>query len=135
MHHFLVLLACILSATLAQPSLDPCAFPPNADYPTVWVTNRDALLECFNSVPFDETNRTQLLKVLNYTWQAYSFHDYVSEPIPPYNIQVRAPVAVVASFSLRSPLIWRRHFLIATHRFSLLSGTVLSHIQFALSDL
>ena len=57
--------------------------------PLVWVTSRANVLACFNSVPFSATSRSTLLTILDATWNGYSFRDYVSQPIAPYNVQVR----------------------------------------------
>lgn len=82
-------LACLLALALAQTSSDPCAFSRDSSYTGVWVTNRSAILNCFNSVTFSSTNLASLVSILNYTWGGFTFHDYLSEPIAPYNVQVR----------------------------------------------
>ena len=86
---FVLALACFLGIAYAQTASDPCAFAADSLYTTAWVTTRANILNCFNSVPFSATNRNSLVTILNYTWNGYSFRDYVSEPIAPYNIQVR----------------------------------------------
>lgn len=78
---------CLLGVVTAQ---DPCAFPADSDYTSVWVTSRANVLACFNSVGFSSANRASLVRVLNTTWGGYSFADYVSQPIAPYNVQVRS---------------------------------------------
>lgn len=86
---FTLVLACLLGIAIAQTSSDLCAFSRDSTYTTVWVTNRTALLNCFNSVSFSSANLSSLITILNYTWGGFTFHDYLSEPISPYNIQVR----------------------------------------------
>ena len=87
---FLTLIATLLGIVASQPSSDPCAFPDApSPWSVAWVTDRTALLTCFDSVPFNATNRDILFTILNYTWHAYPFQDYVAQPIPPYNVQVR----------------------------------------------
>lgn len=82
-------LLCLLGHVLAQTSEDPCAFAADTSYPSVWVTNRTNVLNCFMSIPFNSGHRDILSRILNSTWEAYSFRDYVAQPIAPYNVQVR----------------------------------------------
>lgn len=79
-------LVCLVGFVAAQ---DPCAFAADSSYPTVWIQSRANVLNCFNSIAFNSARRDTLVTILNSTWNAYSFHDYLSEPIAPYNLQVR----------------------------------------------
>ena len=83
-----LLLCCLVALSIAQTPSDLCSFPAQPIY-TAWAAGRQSVLDCFNSVPFDNAKRNTLVQILNYTWNAYSFHDYVATPIPPYNVQVR----------------------------------------------
>lgn len=84
----LALAACLLGLVAAQ---DPCAFPSASSlgYSTIWVTTRANVLSCFNSVSFSSTSRDAVVSILTSTWGGFSFHDYLSQPISPYNVQVR----------------------------------------------
>lgn len=89
---YIVGLVCLLGLASAQGDL--CAFPVVEGY-SVWIASHAQI----HSIPFDSTRRNTLVHILNSTWNAYSFHDYLSEPIAPYNMQVRP-----SEFSLFRPL-------------------------------
>lgn len=93
---------CLCGIVAAQTPTDACAFSAasSAGYDDAWLTTKDQLLACFHSVPFNPLHRDTMVSILNYTWEAYSFHDYVAQPIAPYNVQVRIPFGFLVMLAL-----------------------------------
>lgn len=110
-----LLLVALLGAAAAQP--DPCAFT-NAPGYGVWVASHAEVYNCISAEVAKTADRDAIAAILNYTWNAYSFKDYVAQAIPPYNIQVRPPFKdCTAGFSSSS---YPSYYLYACQNMSLL---------------
>ena len=66
---------------------DPCVFHANTFYPSSQV------FDCFSTIPFNETIRTQTLDVLSKAMEIYTFKDIATSPpniehfYPPVDLQ------------------------------------------------
>lgn len=85
---FAFVVVLVLALALSASAADSCAPLGDGEY-TFFGVNKQTLLACYNSIPFSSANRDTLVKILSYTWDAYSFHDYVQKPLGSYDLQVR----------------------------------------------